>query len=184
MVSRFGVRRSTVSNHPPHHPTPAVSPPLFTLSKGRGGTCPELAEGFRRLRRKSVRGPRVYQAAGPRRHPGVPSRDPVLRATRTHQLLPLRGEPSGCTHPSESCVGAASVTRPSSAHPPALTRSWRAGSESVGDQCRTTPTRHPTRLPGRFFVGAASLTRPSSAQPPSATPKLSVAAPLFRRGGV
>ncbi len=35
---------------------------LFTLSEGRGRTCPEPAEGFRRLRRKSVRGlPRNQQ---------------------------------------------------------------------------------------------------------------------------
>ena len=46
-----------MSNHPdPSVCLPARSPSISTLSKGRGRTCPELAEGFGRLRPKSVRG--------------------------------------------------------------------------------------------------------------------------------
>ena len=93
--------RSCVGARSPTRPSsssPSARLQIVTLSKGRGRTCPELAEGLRCTRRNSVRGPpSLPPSRRPRpilrrgavsdppvfipRHPGVPGRDPAPRST-------------------------------------------------------------------------------------------------------
>ena len=61
MVSRSGVFGGPCRTTRPQQPSPPAGPPpssaaVYTLAWGRGRTCPEPAEGFGRLRPKSVRG--------------------------------------------------------------------------------------------------------------------------------
>ena len=64
--------------------------PVFTLSKGRGRTCTGLDPGFRRPRRKSVRGL-------PRNHPRITQRSPLGEGRSLPQPAPdaIRGTRSG-----------------------------------------------------------------------------------------
>ena len=119
--------------------------PFFTLSKGRGRTCPELAEGFRRTRRKSVRGPRVYQAAAPTRSWSAGPESPAGRVEPppgTQAAPPLSPSPK---EEAEPALSLSKGGRPESIDIP-TSHACNAGNEIIAG---TRQPRPPTKGRGR-----------------------------------
>ena len=70
----------------------SMAPPFFPLAKGRGRACPELAEGFGRLRPKPVRGLPGEPTLGYAKvsQPGRPLQNPgAVRSAAERLFLPL-----------------------------------------------------------------------------------------------
>ncbi len=161
MVSRARVRRRTcpepvewarVEPHP-------ANPPL---AWGRGRTRPELAEGFRRLRRKSVR-------ARPSTHHGPTWRLPIftlsegrgrLRRPRRNSVRGPPGQPTPA-HPTL-------LSRCPALHPLQGERQIRASSAEIGEGSPGQPTpAHPTllsRCPALHPLRGERQTPPSPAE--------------------